>query len=92
MSRQRHSVSMTNHKKHMLDLYNSCIDTFSSKQFNLVPLHDVEDYCSRLLEEQHKNGALVKQHEWTDNVDMICSILSHTPFIGDAFGHVSSVT
>ena len=81
VNRNKHSIAMTRHKQCLCNAYKNCIEHFIANKFNLVAYEDVKEHCSALLSNQTRNGALIPQHEWHDNVDMLCSIIYYTQFI-----------
>lgn len=80
-SRHNHSVSMRNYKIRLQEAYTKCIDTFSSNSYHCLPYEKVKTYACNAIASQNKNGLLVKNDVWMNNIDLICSLIFHTQFI-----------
>ena len=80
-SKKKHSVSMHNYKKKLVDAYNAVLQKFSLNGFMLIPYDEVQAYAKNALASRKQNSSPIPHNDWASNINMLCSVISHTQFI-----------
>lgn len=72
---------MKKHKKELLYQYQVVLDTYHSNSYKLVSLESVKHFICHIFNNQKKNGLVVREKMYFENVNELASILGLTKFI-----------
>lgn len=80
-SRKNHSIAMKSHKHHLLCQYQVIIDAYFNENYNQVEINILKDFIKNAFIAQKKNGLVVREKFYFENVNELASILKLTKFI-----------
>lgn len=82
-TRKKHSNIMKDRKNNYNENYNNLIQRFWKNDFTLLPKNTLKEFFQMKIDNQFKNGSIIKENDFIINVDFICSLLRYTENISD---------
>lgn len=73
-----HSNAQLAHKDKVRKTYSSLVKMYVNRSFMSAALPDMKAFCLKKLNERTRNGKIIREHDFSENPDMLCSIIAET--------------
>jgi len=83
-----HAEAQIKHKDRVRESYRRFASLYASGEFKRLPKANIVSFCENLILRRNRNGKIVRERDFVENVDMLCSIVLETvhmiPIVIDA--------